>query len=134
MTTPEAITREETRGSARLWFGMVGGPIAWAVQLGADWFLVEVVACAPATGSTGVIGGLSANLLLALLNAVLLAVAAIAGLVSRRSLRFLTRTGDSTTGQRALWMARGGVINSLVFGMLIAASYAALVLTRGCSS
>lgn len=132
MTTPEMITRRETRGSARLWFGAVAGPIAWAIQLGADWFLAEVVACAPGARSVGEIGSVPLYAVTASLNALLLVVTGLAGWIALRSLRAIRALGDETTGHRAEWMARAGIINSLVFMVMIAVSYVAIISTSGC--
>lgn len=132
MSAPELITRRETREAAHLWFGLLAGPIAWAVQLGVDWFLAEVVACSPQATPMGRIGSLPLYAVTSTLNALLLAVAAAAGVVSWRALRELRREGDPTTARRAEWMARGGVINSVVFVVIIAASYVSIALTRGC--
>ncbi|MGD2059623.1 MAG: hypothetical protein PVF87_02040 [Acidimicrobiia bacterium] len=130
--SPETITRNETRGSARLWFGVLAGPIAWAVQLGADWFLAEVVACAPSADPAGEIASVPLYAVTVTVNAALLAITAIAALVSARSLRMLRHRGDQTTGGRAEWMARAGLINSVVFTVIIAASYVSIATTRGC--
>lgn len=130
--SPETITRNETRGSARLWFGVLAGPVAWAIQLGVDWFLAEVVACSSSANPAGEIGSVPLYAVTATINAVLLAITAIAALVSARSLRMLRSHGDRTTGERAEWMARSGLINSVVFMVIIAASYVSIATTRGC--
>jgi hypothetical protein len=132
MTTPEAITRSETRESGRLWFGLLTAPLAWAAQLGVDWFLAEVVACSPNAKPPGDIGSVPIYTVTASLNALLLALAGAAGWVAWRSLRELRRHGDDTAGRRAEWMARGGVINSVVFMVMIAASYVSIASTGGC--
>lgn len=132
MSTPELITRRETRESARLWFGVLTGPIAWSLQLGVDWFLAEVVACSPHTDPMGEIGSVPLYAVTASLNAVLLAATAIALVVSWRDLQRIRQRGDETTGRRAEWMARTGVINSSVFAVIIAASYVSIAITRGC--
>jgi hypothetical protein len=132
MSTPEAITRRETTESARLWFGVLTGPIAWAVQLGANWFLAEVVACSPHADPIGEIGSVPLYAVTASLNAVLLAVTAIAGVVAWRDLQQIREHGDETTGHRAEWMARSGVINSVVFLVIMAANYVSIAITRGC--
>jgi hypothetical protein len=132
MSTPEAITRRETRGSARLWFGVLTGPIAWAVQLGANWFLAEVVACSPHADPMGNIGPVPLHAVTASLTAVLLVVTAIAGVVAWRDLQQIREHGDETTGHRAEWMARSGVINSVVFLVVMSASYVSIAVTGGC--
>jgi hypothetical protein len=132
MSSPESITRRETRESSRLWIGLLTGPIAWAVQLGTNWFLAEVVACSPHANPLGSIGTVPLHAVTAPLNAVLLAATAVAGVVAWRSLHTIRQHGDATTGRRAEWMARSGVINSVVFAVIIAASYVSIALTGGC--
>jgi hypothetical protein len=133
MTTPEMITRREIRGSARLWAGLLIGPVAWAIQLGSNWFLSEVVACRP-TGGKGEVFGIQLDPFAALLNTVLLAATVAAGILAWRSMSKLDRDGDDTTAGRARWMARGGVINSITFGSIIAVSYFAAIFNPGCVS
>lgn len=132
MSTPETITRRETRESARLWVGLLTGPVAWSVQLATNWFLAEVVACSPHADPMGNIGPVPLHAVTAPLNAVLLAVTAVAGVVAWRSLHTIRKLGDETTGRRAEWMARSGVINSVVFAVIIAASYVSIAVTGGC--
>lgn len=132
MSTAETITRRETRGSSRLWFGVLAGPIAWAIQLGANWFLAEVVACSPHATPIGEIASIPLHAVTMSLNAVLLAVTALAGVVSWRSLQTLRDHGDETTGHRAEWMARSGLINSVVFLVIIASSFVSIAITGGC--
>ncbi|MCZ7534364.1 MAG: hypothetical protein M5U23_13380 [Acidimicrobiia bacterium] len=134
MTTPEAITRRETTGSALLWIGVLTGPVAWSIQLGVDWFIAEVLACSPGTTTTGQVGPVSMSVLLVILNTVLLAATIAAGFVAARCLRKIRAAGDDTTGRRAEWMAKAGVINSIVFGVIIVSSYVVLATTSGCGS
>jgi hypothetical protein len=133
MTTPEAITKREVSGSARLWVGLLVGPVAWAVQLGSNWFLAEVVACRDTTGAAQVMG-VRLDPLAALINTVLLAATLGAGILAWRSLHRLDRDGDFTAAGRARWMARGGIINSVAFGTIIVVSYFAAALNPGCVS
>lgn len=132
MSSPEAITRAETWEVRWLWFGILIGPVAWSIQLGGDWFLAEVVACSGAT--SGVTTGFPLHMSTAVLNGVLLAATVIGGLVSYRSWRSMSASDDPTPGRRVEWMARAGVINSVLFGVVITASYLGIFMTSGCSS
>jgi hypothetical protein len=135
MTTPEAITKREVGGSSRLWMGVLVGPIAWAIQLGVDWYLAEVVACSPAASVHGTVGGASLHLVTGVLNGVLLLATIVSGWVARGCLESIRRGTDDTPGRRAEWMARSGILLSITFSLLIAASYVAMVFTTsGCST
>lgn len=133
MSAPEAITRREVRGSARLWMGILVGPLAWAVQLGVDWFLAEVVACAPSSGAVGTVGGVPLLVVTGLINVSLLAVTVASGWLARGCLASIRRRGDDSSGHRAEWMARSGILISVAFGVVITASFPVMVLTDfGC--
>lgn len=133
MTTPEAITSQETGGSSRLWLGILVGPIAWAIQLGVDWYLAEVVACSPGASVYGTVGGASLHLVTAVLNGFLLLATIASGLVARACLHAIRRHGDDSPGRRAEWMARSGILISITFAVAIAASYVAMLFTTsGC--
>jgi hypothetical protein len=135
MTTPEAITQREIGGSSRLWAGILVGPIAWAIQLGVDWYLAEVVACAPGVSVPGTVGGASLHLVTAVLNAVLLLATIASGWSARGCLVSIRRGTDDTPGRRAEWMARSGILLSITFSLLISASYIAMVFTTsGCTT
>lgn len=130
--TAEAITRAEGRGSAVLWAGLLTGPLAWTVQLLADWGLSEVVSCAPAAQEPGTILGLPLNGVVAVLNLALLAATMGSGLLSLSCLRAIRRRGDDTPGRRAHWMAVAGLMTAALFTIVIAASFVPVVLVEGC--
>lgn len=134
MTDAQEITRSETRGSSHLWFGLLTGPVAWSIQLGMNWYLAEVVACAPIAPEPGTVGGVSVGVLIAVVNALLLAISVGGGLVAHRCLCIHRSRGDTSTGGRAMWMARGGIINSVLFSVSIIVSYVPLGLLRACGS
>lgn len=134
MSTPEAITQRETGGSSRLWLGILVGPIAWAVQLGVDWWLAEVVACSPGSSVYGTVGGASLHLVTALLNGALLLATIVSGWVARGCLVSIRARGDDSPGQRAEWMALSGILLSITFSVTIIASYVVVLFTAsGCS-
>src|ERR1700750_3121564 len=75
----------EPRGAARLWFGMMGAPLAWALGFGTDYGLVRM-ACARQN-----------TLPLHLVALVELAVVAAAGVVAYREWR-RAGGGETTDG------------------------------------
>ncbi len=114
------ITRRETRGSFLLWFGVLGAPLAWAAQLVLNYSLEEWFACSPATRTRGLVLGLEVDLVATVITGVLAAVALAAGLVSVRCLR---STEAGTPGSRVRWMAVVGVMNSVLYLIIILFSF-----------
>ena len=146
------ITRAEARGSALLWFGVLGGPVAWAMQLVLTYSLEEWFACSPATTDRGEILGLGVTTVALLITTILTAVAVASGLVSLGCYRKLRDNGgertrsateggaNSTLGEResqfhtwrshatevrsrARWMAIAGMMNSVLYVIIILASF-----------
>jgi hypothetical protein len=122
MSDPQAISRSESIGSIALWIAVLTGPLAWATQLAVAYGLEDAIACAPATSRPGTIVGLSVPVAVLLLNAVLLGATLLAGALGWRCLVRL-RDQDVTTAGRARWMALAGVINSVLFGLIIAVGF-----------
>ena len=136
-TTPEdarTITAEESRGSAALWFGVLGSPLAWGGHLFLNYSLEEWFACAPATTDRGEILGFGVDTVSVVLNSVMALVAAAAGLVALASWRRLRRVTDGDTIQRAQWMAFAGTVEGAVFLAMILLGYIPPVLLRTCAS
>jgi hypothetical protein len=119
-------------GSARAWFGVLTGPAAWAVQLIGSWVFGEVIACSPGNRTFGSILGLHVNAFAAVVNGTLLALTVLSGLAAYAELRARRDGTDETPGQRATELARAGVITSILFVVLIAASFVPIVLVGGC--
>lgn len=130
--TAEAITRAEGRGSWVLWTGMLTGPLAWSLQLGSNWLMAEVIACAPAAQAPGTILGLPLEGVVAGLNTVLLTATLLSGVLALRSLRAIGRRGDGSPGRRAEWMARAGVMTAALFIVVIATGFGPVVLVEAC--
>jgi hypothetical protein len=130
---PEQISRSESRQSLLLWFGLLTGPGAWTIMLLVNYSLEEVISCTAAAATPGLVLGFGLKSIILILNAVLAAVTLIAGLVSFRCYRFLTR-GDikSATDERARWMAVAGIMLSILFLLIIAISSAAPFLLDVC--
>lgn len=131
MSDPHAISRAESVGSLALWIAVLTGPLAWATQLAVAYGLEDAIACAPAASVPGTLLGLSLRTAILALNAVLLAVTVVAGAIAWRCLVRL-REQDATTAGRARWMALAGVINSVLFGLIIAVGFIPALVLDAC--
>lgn len=131
---PEAITRQESRGSAVLWFGLLGGPLAWVTQLVLNYSLEEWFACSPGTATTGVILGYRVPSIAFAVTAALAALALGAGLAALACYRKMRRSGDGEIVGRARWMAVAGIMNSVLYFIIILASFGPPALLRVCES
>ncbi len=131
-TNDRDVGRRSGRGSPLGWFGVLTGPIAWAVQLYGDWLLGEVIGCAPATGTTGTVLGLSVHAATGLLSGILLTITVISGVLSYVELRAVRRRGDDTTESRATWVATAGVLTSALFSIVIATSFLPVAIGGSC--
>jgi hypothetical protein len=134
MLSAEEITRRESTGSMRLWFGVLAAPIAWVVQLLVNYSLEEWFACAPSTEAEGEILGLSVGSLALLVTTVLAAVAVVGLLVSLGCRRALAKEDALPGIQRARWMAVAGIFNSILYLALIVASYGPPLLLGVCET
>lgn len=112
-TTARDISRRESTGSALLWFGVLGAPAAWTVQLLLNYSLEEWFACSPATQTRGVILGLEVDVVATIITVALAGVAVLAGAVSIRCLRSNDLRGRSEG--RVRWMAIAGIMNSVLY-------------------
>lgn len=117
------VTRAETTGSMALWFGVLAGPLVWAVQLLLNFGLPEAVACAPGSRRSGVLWGLGVQTVIQITNVVATGVTLLALLVSYRLYRRLL-IADPTHANRARWMATAGIFNSALFLILTALKFA----------
>jgi hypothetical protein len=115
-----------------LWFGILGGPLAWAARLLLSYPLVGV-ACAQGAG-----------LVLHLVAGVTLAVTVAAGLVAWRGFRTTRdwqrsrppRTGEPTVDawavERTYFMALLGLLSSGLFALVIVAEWFTVFVTDPC--
>lgn len=103
---------------ARLWFGVLAAPLAWSVQLVVGWALEEMIACTPGAGFSGVIWGVDVRTLILAMNAALGGIV-LAALASSVRARGRLRAANHSTGEVDRWMATAGIINSVVFGILV---------------
>lgn len=133
IATPEAITHREVRGSARLWFGVLGAPTAWAIALVVGYSLEEWFACSPATTDEGTILGFGVRPLATAVSTAMFLVAVGAGIVAWRCLARI-RSEDDPTIQRARWMAIAGVMNSILYALAIVVTLLVPLLLRVCET
>jgi hypothetical protein len=101
-----------------LWFAVLAAPSAWVLQLYVGAYLTDVVCRRGAGDSIGHVFGLSNTAFVAVLTAITAAIALVALVASIYAYRRL-KDDDRSTGGRALWMARVGVLDSVLFGILI---------------
>lgn len=132
MTPFENITRRETVGSRHLWTGLLGGPLAWSVQLGLTWALSEIVACSPASSPEGTVFGAPLRTVTGALVAVLAAATVASGIVAYRCLARLRTHGDDSPGSRATFMAVAGVMTSVLFTIVITVASVPVLVIGGC--
>ena len=116
--------------SALLWFGVLGAPAAWALQLTLNYSLEEWFACAPSTTATGEVLGYGVPTVALVVSSALGAVAVAAGLVSLSYYRRI-QNGDEVTS-RARWMALAGIMNSVLYVIIIVASFGPPLLLDVC--
>ena len=134
MSTAAEVTRRESKGSALLWFGVLGAPTAWAIELVSGYSLEEWFACSPATTTEGEILGVGVRALAVAIPLAMTVLALVAGLVAASCLRRIpSEPGDHIT-QRARWMAWAGIFNSVLYGLAIVTSLAAPLLLDVCAT
>jgi hypothetical protein len=126
-------------GPLLLWFAALGGGVAWAAHLLVGWFLVEVIACAPAATHRGQVLGLSLSSVIVLLTVALGLVAAVAALLAWYAWRRLSggaggvRSAGRAAG-RAGFMALVGLGMDLLFLAIIVLSGVALAYLGPCTT
>jgi hypothetical protein len=123
------VRPEEKRYGAALWFGVLGGPVAWVVQVAAGYIL-EDTACSPASSSPTILG-IEIEPLYLVMTAILAAVTAAAGLIAHRCKGRIADTG-TVTAERARWMAWAGVLVSALFFVIIGLAFASIPILSSC--
>jgi hypothetical protein len=129
------ITRREARGSRALWFGVFAPPSAWALQLIVNYSLEEWFACAPSTQEPGRVVGMTVDAFALIITTALVLVALIGLGISyrcHRKLRAGDRVGESL--ERARWMALAGILNGILYTIIIIASYGVPAILDTCRS
>ena len=125
----EEISKDEGRRSLKLWFAVLGSPVAWAGHLGVNYSLEEWFACSRSNEHPGKILGIHSNTLSLLTNGVMLAVAVASGLVALRCWRQLKGKNAAEGGDRARWMAFAGTVEGALFvGIILLGFLPGLVL------
>jgi hypothetical protein len=124
--------RRRSPGSVLLWFAVLGGPSAWVLQLYVGAYLTDVVCRRGAGDSIGEVLGLANTSFVTLLTSITAGVALIALAASVYAHRRL-KVDDASTGGRALWMARIGILDSALFGILIVLMYVASARLAECT-
>jgi hypothetical protein len=128
----QEVTKRETTGSWLLWFGLLAPPSAWAIELLVNYSLEEWFACAPATQDRGDVLGMSVDTLALLVTTVLTLIALAGLLVALSCYRRTAGVPDTDTDQRARWMALAGILNGILYTVIIVASYAVPLMLDSC--
>ena len=113
---PRTITAAETKGSWKLWFAVLGSPLAWAGGLVVNYSLEELFACSPSAEQPGEILGFPVRTVALMVTSAMAVVAAASGLAAFscwRRLR-LADAGDERL-DRARWMAFAGIVEVVLF-------------------
>ena len=117
------ISKEESRGSLALWFGVLGSPLAWGGHLVGNYSLEEWFACSESARVKGEILGFGVHTVSVLLNTAMLTVALASGLVAQRCWRKLRGQDGDERMQRARWMAFAGTVQGALFVGIILLGY-----------
>lgn len=118
-------------GSTALWFGVLGGPVAWSTQLIVNYSLEEWFACAPSATARGEVLGLQVPTAALIVSGTLAMIAVAAGAVSYLGYRRIRANGDEVT-TRIRWMALAGIMNSVLYLIVILASFGPPLLLDVC--
>jgi hypothetical protein len=128
-----AITATETRRSWRLWFAVLGSPLAWFGHLIVNYSFEEWFACSPSAEQQGQILGFSVRTVVLVFNSAMVVVAAASGLAAVSCWRQLRQAGGGDEGlNRARWMALAAIIEAVLFVPIILLGYVSPFLLRIC--
>jgi hypothetical protein len=119
----ETISKEEARGSWRLWFAVLGSPLAWVGHLGVNYSLEEWFACSPSAHDKGHILGYDVNVVTLLVNTAMVLLAAASLFVAYRCYQELRGKKGGDTTERARWMAFAGLVEGGLFLGIILLGY-----------
>jgi hypothetical protein len=113
------LTGERPVARGALWFGLMGGAVAWLAHFLAVWLIAEF-GCIMAAGRPPA-GFISTTAFLLIVATVIcLAAAAAATIVGHRAGRRLREEGAGSDERVSYFMARGGAISSGLFAFFIA--------------
>ena len=136
------ISKDEGRRSLKLWFAVLGSPLAWAGHLGINYSIEEWLTCSRSAKEQGEFLGLSTDTLVLLINTAMLAVAALSGLVALRCWQSLRAAagdeggedGEDDTAERARWMAFAGMVEGALFVGIILLGYLPSLIIGTCET
>ena len=133
----EQISKDERRRSVALWFGVLGGPVAWVGHLGVNYSLEEWFACSESAHEEGKILGVGVKAFSVVFNSAMLAVAVLSGLVAYTCWKKLKAQGGDEgddTRERARWMAFAGIVEASLFVGIILLGYLPLLTLDVCET
>ena len=119
-----------TKGDPALVTAGLFGPAAWVAFIVVNYLLEDPLACMPGASVKGRILGVGVPAIAAGVSVVLAAATfavAAASFVAWRRLRHSNSTG------RRPWMALAGVLNNLLFGLVIIAGLLPAIIVRTCT-
>ncbi len=119
-----SVTRDETRGSLALWFGVLAAPTAWSGHLVVNYALEEWFACSPSALTAGLIMGVPVDTFSLAFNSLMAALALAGVVVAVTCWRRLRSVDGDERMQRARWMAFAGAVESGLFLAVILLGYA----------
>lgn len=119
-----------TRRDALLVFAGLFGPAAWVAFIFVNYFVEDPLACMPGASVKGHVLGIGVRTIVATVS-VGLAGATLAVAVMSLVMWLNLRDSDSTGRRR--WMALAGVLNSVLFGVVMLAGIAPAVMLRTCT-
>lgn len=125
-----AVSREEGRSTALLWFGVLAGPAAWSLEIIVGYGVEEIACSAGTVGEE--IEGIGVEPIIVLLTLFLGAVAGAAGLVAFGCLRRVRASRGAAASGRAEWMAIVGIATSAIFAILILVNLFSVVFLGVC--
>jgi hypothetical protein len=130
-TSAEEISRQESTGSRSLWFAVLGAPLAWITHLAVSYSLEEWFACASSTSDSGQVLGLDVRTMALIITAALALVALAAGFVAVSCLRKIDAAGENGN-RRPRWMAIAGIMNSILYLLIILVGVAPPLILNVC--
>jgi hypothetical protein len=118
-----------------LWFGVLGGAVAWSLHTVVDWGINETTC----RSGHGELAGVPLRPLLGGLSLLFLVVCLASLVVARRHWRRLDATEDEAEDdlqalrlRRAAFMAKIGFVSNILFALMLACSAVAVVILPAC--
>ena len=132
--TAREITKRESRGSWLLWFGVLGAPFVWMLQLVINYSLEEWFACSPGSADAGQVLGMSERTFATGVTIALASVALLSLIVAISCYRRLRPGPGDDVSSRARWLSLAGVLNGILYLAIILPSLAPPLILRVCES